>query len=380
MHFLIEARDRGRAVPADMLTNGNNWLKSLAASEGTSLADERARAYAIYVLTRQGIVTSNFAAALQKRLENGYATTYAQDIAAAYLAASYQLMKQQGLANRLIGGLQFGSGASNNTYDDPMARDAALLFLLAQHFPERLAKFKADALDSLVKAIAGRNYNTYSSAQTILALQAYARVAEKLPPASFSAVEVLRGGGTRALTLPPVLMPRAAFSSSADRIRFTNKSTLNAYWVVEQSGFDRRLPDKPEQEIKNGLEVLREYTDTSGRLLTSIKIGDEIQVRLKFRAIGRPSIDNVALVDLLPGGFDVVDKPRPPRWQPDAVDIRDDRVVLYGTVRNDFQEFVYAIKATNAGTFAVPPAYGEGMYEPAVRARSLGSKITVEGR
>jgi uncharacterized protein YfaS (alpha-2-macroglobulin family) len=49
-------------------------------------------------------------------------------------------------------------------------------------------------------------------------------------------------------------------------------------------------------------------------------------------------------------------------------------------VRNEFQEFVYRIKATNTGTFTVPPAYGESMYERSVRGRSLGAKITVEKR
>ena len=45
-----------------------------------ALAEERTRAYAIYLLTRQGIVTTNFAAAVQKRLEANHAKTYAQDI------------------------------------------------------------------------------------------------------------------------------------------------------------------------------------------------------------------------------------------------------------------------------------------------------------
>ena len=42
------------------------------------------------------------------------------------------------------------------------------------------------------------------------------------------------------------------------------------------------------------------------------------------------------------------------------------------------REFVYRIKATNAGTYIVPPAYGESMYDRTVQARSLGSKLNVE--
>ena len=65
-------------------------------------------------------------------------------------------------------------------------------------------------------------------------------------------------------------------------------------------------------------------------------------------------------------------------WQPDYADVREDRVVVYGSVGSDLQEFVYRIRATNAGVFVSPPAYGESMYEREVQARSLGDRITVE--
>jgi uncharacterized protein YfaS (alpha-2-macroglobulin family) len=54
-------------------------------------------------------------------------------------------------------------------------------------------------------------------------------------------------------------------------------------------------------------------------------------------------------------------------WQPEYADIREDRVVIYGTATPDVREFVYRIKATNAGKFIVPPAYGESMYDRASR-------------
>jgi len=402
MHFLIEARERGRIVPPDMLVSGNNWLRTLAASEGGSLAEERTRAYAIYLLTRQGVVTTNFAATLQKRLETNHAKTYAQDIAAAYLAASYQLMKQQRLADRFIGDLRIGAlnrDAKWENYYDPLGRDAQILYVLSRHFPERLPQLKPDTLEALVQPISQGYYNTYSSAQAILALDAYAKAAERQSFGNLAINEILQKGESRVLTLPPGLIPRAVFSPEATKLQFTNKGDLNAYTLAVQAGFDRGLPDK---EIKNGLEVLREYVDAAGKPVKSVKVGDEIEVRLKFRAIQREAIENIALVDLLPGGFDLVLNPPPAKkseeeenadqpwkapigsarstWTPDFADLREDRVVLYGTVRNEFQEFAYRIKATNTGTFTVPPAYGESMYERPVQARSLGSKITVEKR
>ncbi|MEQ1774492.1 MAG: MG2 domain-containing protein [Burkholderiales bacterium] len=411
MHFLIEARERGRNVPQDIIVNGNNYLRSIASGDGGMLTEERTRAYAIYLLTRQGIVTTNFAAALQKRLETTYAKAYAQDISTAYLAASYQLMKQQRLADQLIAGAGFGTPVSlTDAYSDPLSRDAQLLYLLARHFPERLVNIKPEALNGMVKEIANGGYNTHSSGRSILAFDAFASAAEKLPAGTLAVSEVLRNNTARPVSMPPGLIPRASFSVDAAKLQFANKADLPAYYVVEQTGFDRNLPDT---EIKKGFEILREYVDAKGNPVKSVKVGDEIEVRLKFRAIGREAVDNAALVDLLPGGFDLVLNPAPAQpqegegesrgeregrgenenrkwrapigiqrstWQPDYADLREDRVVLYGMVSKDIKEFAYRIKATNTGTFVVPPAYGESMYDRSVQARSLGGKITVEKR
>jgi uncharacterized protein YfaS (alpha-2-macroglobulin family) len=40
-------------------------------------------------------------------------------------------------------------------------------------------------------------------------------------------------------------------------------------------------------------------------------------------------------------------------------------------------EFVYTIRATNVGSFAVPPLQGESMYDRSVVARSAGGKIRI---
>jgi uncharacterized protein YfaS (alpha-2-macroglobulin family) len=412
MHFLIEARERGRAVPNDIIVNGNNYLRSLASNDSGTLADERTRAYAIYVLTRQGIVTTNFAAAVQKRLETNHPKVYAQDIATAYLAASYQLMKQQRLADQLIAGVTFEKRpADGGAYIDTLTSNGKLLDVLARHFPERLAKVLPSVVESMLKDIAAGGYNTHSAGNAILAFDAMAAASEKLPPGTLAAAEVLRNNNTRGLVLPPNAVPRASFSVDAAKLQFTNKANLPAYYVVEQTGFERGLPEK---EIKNSLEILREYVDAKGNPVKSVKVGDEIEVRLRFRVIGREGVDNAALVDLLPGGFDLVLNTAPaqqqegegegregrgeaenrkwrapigikgtqqrPIWQPDYADLREDRVVLYGSVSKDIQEFAYRIKATNTGTFVVPPAYGESMYERSVQARSLGAKMTVEKR
>jgi alpha-2-macroglobulin len=54
--------------------------------------------------------------------------------------------------------------------------------------------------------------------------------------------------------------------------------------------------------------------------------------------------------------------------------------VLYGAATDQVQEFSYRIKATNAGSYIVPAAYGASMYDSKVRARSVAGRVTVEQR
>ena len=65
-------------------------------------------------------------------------------------------------------------------------------------------------------------------------------------------------------------------------------------------------------------------------------------------------------------------------WNVDYADVREDRVVMYGRVNSKISEYRYRIRATNSGTFIVPPAYGESLYERDVAARSLPGKMVVE--
>ncbi len=420
-HFLLEARERGHPVPADMLEASGNWLQGLAAAEpgdpiAAGLAGARAQAYAIYLLARQGQVVSQYAAALQKRLETDQAKEWKQDLAAAYLAGAYQLMKQERLAEGLLRDLRIGGTDSRGTgfadYYDELVRDAQVVYLIARHFPRELKRLDAAAMEALVKPLRLGSYNTLSSAYTLLALDAYASATGNDTAGKFGIAESLADGKSRALELPAGIMPKAAFSAEAAKLRFTSSSDFPAYTMVEQSGFDRALPEK---EIKDGIEIHREYVDASGKPLKSLRLGEEIEVRLRIRGLRDKALQNVAIVNLLPGGFEVVpDSPAAPpeggtaaesqpledgeggeegeadaRWRPpiggtkstwalEYADVREDRVVLYGTVTRDAQLFVYKIKATNAGSFSVPPTYAEGMYDRSVQARGLGGRIQVE--
>ena len=145
-------------------------------------------------------------------------------------------------------------------------------------------------------------YHSLSAGTTLLALDAYASATQGAAR-NLSLAEVLKDKRVRTLELAGGHVPEDAFSEQAAALRFINNSDLNAYYTIEQSGFDRKPPT---EAIRQGFEVLREYTDASGKPLTSIGMGQQVDVRLKFRGIGRDYVSSMALVDLLPGGFELV--------------------------------------------------------------------------
>lgn len=411
VHWLIEAKERGEAVPPDLMQRSMEWLTQYAASPTrdtdmglAGLALMRNRAYAAYLLTRTGIVTTPIVASVREALESRFGVNsktdlaWQDDVAASYLAASYQLLKQEKMAADLIARPLKNLGNVGKTpgwgyYYDTTVRDAQTLNIVARHFPQRAKALPALTLLAITKPLQENRYNTLSSAYLMLALDAYVTVLGPDAAAKLTMSEVDAKGVVTALNVSEGIVRRAPYSLAAKQLRFGNESDLNGYYAVVEAGFER---NPPTTELKQGMEVLREYVDKQGQVLSSVKVGDEVLVRLRFRALDRSAISNVALTDLLPGGFEPVINERaqgePPKdknkpnlrigsssgWGAEYADVREDRVVLYGTVDTSMSEFVYRIRATNAGTFIVPPAYGESMYERSIQARSAAGKITVE--
>ncbi|MDR0247026.1 MAG: alpha-2-macroglobulin family protein [Burkholderiales bacterium] len=436
--FLVEAKDRGDVVPNDMLQRGNEWLQNLALSEGSTLYADRTRAHAVYVLTRQGIQTSAFAAAIQKRLETRDTKTWKNDSAAVYLAATYKMLKQDRLADDVLSDFRFNTsveskktaergdplgGARDNGWwlCDDLCRDAGALYLLARHLPERAKKLPENAFTAMLIALSMYQNTTFSSAQLLLALDAWTGLAETSGSAKFRVNEILRDKATRELVLSKGLVQRAPFAPETAKLAVRNQSDMMGFYMVEASGFD---VEPPAGDLREGVEILREYTDASGKPLMSVTQGDEVYVRLKFRGLNHSfSGIGMAVVDLLPGGFDLVLNPSnaeansnesqqalrrdmssrddsengdgyyrdedeerwtapfgnsPTNWNVEYADMREDRIVLYGILEAKTHEFVYKIRATNVGTYTLPPAYAEGLYRRDVRARSLpGGKLIV---
>ncbi len=158
--------------------------------------------------------------------------------------------------------------------------------------------------------------------------------------------------------------------------RIILESDQSIFYLNSQAGFNQNLP---KTAIREGLEISRDFVDDDGNQLDTFGQGKEITVRLRIRALKKP-MTNVAVVDLLPGGFEVVRSSVPRtafNWRADYVDIREDRVIFYGAFDTSIKELEYKVKLTAAGNFVAPPAFAESMYDRSIKASTAAARFEV---
>lgn len=388
MLYLLEARERGMVVPQDLLERANSYLQALAADESSeALNVVRARAFAVYLLTRQGQVTTNWLLAVRQKLEANWPNAWQQDVSAVLLAASYAGMQQDDTARPLLDAtlkrLREKAELADWQYAgyyDPLIADALGIYLLHKHFPGVAGQLPPNLSERLVQPIARGYYNTLSSALTILALEAMFSSNPERKPAKLFGLD--KDGKAFALTSEGSLVQRALYDDRALKLKIEAGGAPPLWYVRTETGFDRHLPSAP---AGKGIEIRRDYLDAGGKETTTATLGEELTVRLRLRATERGAYQNLAIIDLLPGGFEVVEP------EPDAdgvipplvstttsiehLDAREDRMLIYASATDAIAEFSYRIKATAAGTFVQPPPYAESMYEREVRATGAGGSF-----
>jgi uncharacterized protein YfaS (alpha-2-macroglobulin family) len=383
----------------------NGWLTRFASTPASSLSAARMRAYAVYLLARQGIRPTAALSNVEQELTRRYPKTWQNDLAAAYLASTYRLMQRNVDADRIIANLKWSAEKTDwesDVYYDTLTHDSEFLYLLARHFPDRMNRLPPNLLNDVARWVTGGNVNSLSASYTLLALDAYAKTAATTLKLSVS--EIGKDGRERVLTLPAGPLPKVSIASTAARVQYRRDGQLPAFYTLNETGFDR---NPPTAVLTQGVEIIREFLDMKGNALARPRVGEEFLVRIRLRSTQLETVPQLAVVDLLPGGVEAVLELQPPAdssqgvdpaaaprsragfsrlpiglpdksdWIPYHIDVRDDRLVLYGDVGRDAKTFVYRVRATNAGVFNAPPAFAEGMYDRKIAGSGLASKLEI---
>jgi len=407
-HFLTDCKASGLPMPARLYQSTMRRLRYMADAKITDPYVSNGRTYywrtrweaemrasAIYLLTRNEEVTTNYAIKLQDYLDAKVPKKmWYRDSTAAWLASTWRLLKKESAAVPLI---KAHRAALKNPapkdwewgyyyYTSRLANEATAFTVLCRHFPEMAKKLTYEEMKPLTQMIEAADFNTLSAAWSIQALKAYSDLAAS--NGVKAGIASVQGQDVKVLAEPAMGQLQVKVQEGMVRFFFDPNSPegLGAWYQTIEKGFAKNLPEKASS---THIEVIRELLDADGQPVTQSKLGETLFAKLTIRNLTKTDMPNLAITEMLPGGFEYAPPGEPNSLRPglrtrqgtDYIDIREDRALIYlGLKAEGSLTLQYALRPTCAGTFVVPPPYAEDMYEAKVRANGAVGNIIILAR
>lgn len=388
--FITEAKYTDLVLPQELLQALESMETTISMSPN-SLSDARNKAYMAWVLTRNGIITTNSLANIVSWLDSNV-RNWEQDITGTFIAASLKLMMQDRAAEKLI--RAYVPAKANAFYwsssFDLLTSHAFYITIVAEHFPEMLSDSKVQAvLNEMFQLIASNWYVSHSAG---ISTRALLRYSESLSNTDVTSSITVLNKRRDVLDIPVMydkrsgshsLVPATSIISQVDSIKF--ESSAPAFWLMQSRGYPVH---KETAAVRNGIEINREFRSPEGELLTTVNAGDSVIVTIKARSRDG-TLSDVMIVDLLPGGLEMViaeggqsveaftEKgavPTDSKMQLDYVDRREDRLILSATITENETVFRYSTTASATGIFVLPPLSAQSMYNPEVYGRTANNE------
>lgn len=370
--FLTDAQKKGFYVPSSLMEKVLGAVKTIARADDSTYYGNYVRSYAIFVLTKNDIVTTSYIEEFEE--DTGFFRFDNYDYEGLYMAASYAMLKQDKKANSILQKIKIKKTFDSSwIYNNSLHYIATYIDVISNYFPSRLSDISGTEVQELTNFLTNRYYTSYSAAAAVKALESYSYSDKTGVYKAYSVI----GKEENEIPLTGTKMLEGSFKDNAEKIKYVTDGTMPLFYQTVQAGFERTLPEKV---VKEGIEVSREYLSENGGKLNDIKVGDTVTVKISFRAL-KGSVSNVAMIDMMPAGFEVdipsIRNRESSKWTPDYVDIREDRVIVYGTVTENVNTFTYKAKAVSSGKFTVPPMFAEGMYDSDIKSFYPCSAITI---
>lgn len=366
VHFMIEAKAKGYAIPESLFKNAVKFLKESASDANYNDVE---RAYSLYVLALNGEAQR----AAMNRMRESVANIPVS--AGWYLAAAYAADNKKDAAKGVISKMS-NRGAEKidrfGNYFDSEERLHAVTAMTYSKLGDGSSAFKA--LQTLSEFLNDRNH--YMSTQsTAWALNAVSDFVSKVGSGN---VDVSAKIDRSSISLKS---NKSFAESSIDvsdkesvNVELKNNSSAPAYIIVSSTG----IPQAGEEvEHSNGLRLAVSYTLDDGRSIdpSDLEQGTDFFVNLVVMNTSTTTdYTNLALTQIFPSGWEI----RHERGSQFYQDIRDDRVYSYFDLnRSSSMRIVIKATATYKGRFYLPSTICEAMYDNSINASTKGGWCVV---
>ena len=377
--FLAEAKQAGYEPDASLLKDLTGYLERALRPGSDAAEAPNIRALICRVLAELGDPPVGWMAQLSEQADQLDRGGRAQ-LAAAWMAAGRRDRALPLLTDSVLD--EAIATRASGRITSSLRQDALLLHVLCEVDAEH------PRIPRLVERIdaARQNGRWHSTLDNATALAALATYQAGVPTEPQFTGELLIGGQHR-LSFDQSATAACTIEDLAESLTLTTQGTSWAYANIETEGL---LADTGVTEYDHQLQVQRRWTNGTGKAIdpNRIQVGDLIHVEITLQAPALDayeSIDNIAIVDAIPGGMEVENPRLDTSAQvtgqssdtPDRVEFLDDRVVLFASAKNETKRFQYLLRATTAGSFCAPPIQASSMYDAAYASLHAGTPVEI---
>lgn len=392
-HLLLKARELGYSVPNGSLSDALDFMQEAVVT----------RRYEYDKKYRRNLVESEpymlYVLGLAGRHQSGRLRQFTQQppdwgeletenefllMLAYYLAGDQRGYENYSNRKSIFQPMSLLGRHHSRTFWSSFRTDAMRLSLSEDVWPQAEV---AEPLALKVASVMG-NRRHLSTQETSWAVTALGKRAARYQDVDISGVELLLDGEVIAPTMRHQDNPVWSLSGYPfvdQTLQLTSPSEKKPIVHIRMHGYVRDYAALQHPNVP--FRLSRRYLDLQGQPIgpRAWRQGELAVVELSIESSSRENIQNIAIVDRLPAGFEI-ENPRLGRehnlewlpedelFKPDYLDLRDDRLQIFGELPkqlrskdkrlNAIRKFYYIVRAVTPGTFVAPPALLEVMYDP----------------
>jgi uncharacterized protein YfaS (alpha-2-macroglobulin family) len=374
-HFLIEAEKKGYVLPINFKSKWTSYQQKEAKQWRfeQKYGNDLAQAYRLYTLALAG--NADLSSMNRLRETKGISNESKLRLAAAYVLAGQKSAGQNLLLRTSI---DSESSDYNYYYYGSSERNRAMaletMLLLDQ---------KQKAFSMASKLAKEMSNNQWMSTQTTAyCLYAMSKFAASNGPKGINIQFSKNGKGETISTQKTIADRSLVVQTGSNSITLKNNKSNTIYVRVLNTGI---LPIGQENVVQSDVSAAIVFKNRKGGVINVSKInqGTEFVAEVTVKNQRNESVQNVALSQILPSGFEIVntrftDYGDATNNVADYIDIRDDRTNFYfGLKSRETKVFRILLNASYLGNYYLPGLQCEAMYDNTFLARTKGFWVEV---